>query len=74
MKTFAIMALAAATLFAAGCGSSCGGCKAPKKSCDQCKIKVIPVPQAKKSCNNCNLVYEDGSPADCCRTVTKFSH
>ena len=73
MKMFAMLALAAATLVFAGCSSSCG-CQAPKeKKCDQCKIKVIPVKE-KKSCNTFNLVYEDGTPADCCRTVTKFSH
>ena len=75
MKMFAMLALAAATLVFAGCSSSCGGCQAKKeKKCDQCKIKVIPVKEKKKSCDNCNLVYEDGTPADCCRTVTKFSH
>lgn len=42
-------------------------------SCGCGTAKTIEVKQ-KKSCNKCNLVFEDGTPAPCCRTVTKFSH
>ena len=81
---------AAALVFTGCGSCGCGGFKAPKIGDTVGKLKVIPakskhvlfsVPgavlpkgSARKSCDNCNLVYEDGTPAPCCRTVTKFSH
>lgn len=38
--------------------------------CSCCKAKTIAVKE-RKSCGGCKLVYEDGSPAECCKTWKK---